>query len=275
MTTDKFVSRHNGPREQEVKAMLKKIGAASVDELINQTVPSNIRLKQPLRVAPAMSEYQYAKHLKALGKKNKVFRSYIGLGYYNNILPAVIQRNVLENPGWYTAYTPYQAEIAQGRLEAILNFQTMVMDLTAMPIANASLLDEATAAAEALFMFYSHRSKDKVKNNAVKFFISNTCFPQTIDVMKTRAVPYGIELVIGDANTIKFDDSFFGALIQYPDMNGEITDYRKFVADAKSKEVQVAVATDLLALALLTPPGEWGADCVIGNSQRFGVPLGY
>lgn len=275
MTTDKFVSRHNGPREQEVKAMLKKIGAASVDELINQTVPSNIRLKQPLRVAPAMSEYQYAKHLKALGKKNKVFRSYIGLGYYNNILPAVIQRNVLENPGWYTAYTPYQAEIAQGRLEAILNFQTMVMDLTAMPIANASLLDEATAAAEALFMFYSHRSKDKVKNNAVKFFISNTCFPQTIDVMKTRAVPYGIELVIGDANTVKFDDSFFGALIQYPDMNGEITDYRKFVADAKSKEVQVAVATDLLALALLTPPGEWGADCVIGNSQRFGVPLGY
>lgn len=275
MTTDKFVSRHNGPREQEVKAMLKKIGAASVDELINQTVPSNIRLKQPLRVAPAMSEYQYAKHLKALGKKNKVFRSYIGLGYYNNILPAVIQRNVLENPGWYTAYTPYQAEIAQGRLEAILNFQTMVMDLTAMPIANASLLDEATAAAEALFMFYSHRSKDKVKNKAVKFFISNTCFPQTIDVMKTRAVPYGIELVIGDANTVKFDDSFFGALIQYPDMNGEITDYRKFVADAKSKEVQVAVATDLLALALLTPPGEWGADCVIGNSQRFGVPLGY
>lgn len=275
MTTDKFVSRHNGPREQEVKAMLKKIGAASVDELINQTVPSNIRLKQPLRVAPAMSEYQYAKHLKVLGKKNKVFRSYIGLGYYNNILPAVIQRNVLENPGWYTAYTPYQAEIAQGRLEAILNFQTMVMDLTAMPIANASLLDEATAAAEALFMFYSHRSKDKVKNNAVKFFISNTCFPQTIDVMKTRAVPYGIELVIGDATIHKFDDSFFGALIQYPDMNGEITDYRKFVADAKSNEVQVAVATDLLALALLTPPGEWGADCVIGNSQRFGVPLGY
>lgn len=275
MTTDNFVSRHNGPRENEIKQMLAKIGASSVDELINQTVPSHIRLKQPLRVAPAMSEYQYTKHLKALGKKNKVFRSYIGMGYYNNILPAVIQRNILENPGWYTAYTPYQAEIAQGRLEAILNFQTMVMDLTAMPIANASLLDEATAAAEALFMFFSHRSKDKVKNNANKFFVSNTCFPQTIDVVKTRAVPYGIELVIADANTIKLDDSFFGALIQYPDINGEANDYRTFVSNAKSLDIQVAVATDLLALALLTPPGEWGADCVVGNSQRFGVPLGY
>ncbi len=275
MTTDKFVSRHNGPREHEIKQMLKKIGVSSVDELISQTVPPNIRLKQPLRVAPAMSEFQYTKHLKALGKKNKVFRSYIGLGYYNNILPAVIQRNVLENPGWYTAYTPYQAEIAQGRLEAILNFQTMVMDLTGMPIANASLLDEATAAAEALFMFYSNRSKDKVKNNAHKFFVSNTCFPQTIDVVKTRAVPYGIELVIGDANTTKLDDSFFGMLIQYPDINGEVNDYKAFVADAKAKDIQVAVATDLLALALLTPPGEWGADCVVGNSQRFGVPLGY
>jgi glycine dehydrogenase len=275
MATDKFVSRHNGPREQEVKAMLKKIGVSSVDELINQTVPSNIRLKQPLKVAPALSEYQYVKHLKALGKKNKVFRSYIGLGYYNNILPAVIQRNVLENPGWYTAYTPYQAEIAQGRLEAILNFQTMVMDLTAMPIANASLLDEATAAAEALFMFYSNRSKEKIKNNSNKFFISNTVFPQTIDVVKTRAVPYGIELVIGDANTSKLDDSFFGALIQYPDINGEVNDYKTFVSNAKASDIQVVVATDLLALALLTPPGEWGVDCVVGNSQRFGVPLGY
>lgn len=275
MTTDKFVSRHNGPREQEVKAMLKKIGASSVDELISQTVPPAIRLKQPLRVAPAMSEYQYAKHLKALGRKNKIFRSYIGLGYYNNILPAVIQRNVLENPGWYTAYTPYQAEIAQGRLEAILNFQTMVMDLTAMPIANASLLDEATAAAEALFMLYSNRSKDKVKNGGNKFFVSSTCFPQTIDVVKTRAVPYGIELVIGDANTAKLDESFFGVLIQYPDINGEVSDYKNFVAAAKALDIQVAVATDLLALALLTPPGEWGADCVVGNSQRFGVPLGY
>ena len=275
MTTDKFVTRHNGPRENEIKQMLAKIGVASVDELISQTVPTGIRLKQPLKVAPAMSEYQYAKHLKSLGAKNKTFRSYIGLGYYNNILPAVIQRNVLENPGWYTAYTPYQAEIAQGRLEAILNFQTMVMDLTAMPIANASLLDEATAAAEALFMFYSNRSKDKIKNGGNKFFVSNTVFPQTIDVVRTRAVPYGIELVIADANTIALDDSFFGALIQYPDINGEVNDYTKFVDNAHSKEIQVVVATDLLALALLTPPGEWGADCVVGNSQRFGVPLGY
>ncbi|MCC6181829.1 MAG: aminomethyl-transferring glycine dehydrogenase [Bacteroidia bacterium] len=275
MTTDKFVSRHNGPRENEVKQMLSKIGVTSIDDLINQTVPPAIRLKQPLRVAPAMSEFQYSKHLKALGKKNKVFRSYIGLGYYNNIIPAVIQRNVLENPGWYTAYTPYQAEISQGRLEAILNFQTMVMDLTAMPIANASLLDEATAAAEALYMFYSSRTKEQLKNNAIKFFISNTCFPQTIDVIKTRAVPFGIELVIGDANTVKFDDTYFGALIQYPDINGEVNDYRSFVNEAKSKHIQVAVATDLLALSLLTPPGEWGADCVIGNSQRFGVPLGF
>ena len=275
MTTDKFVTRHNGPRENEIKQMLTKIGVASVDELISQTVPPGIRLKQPLQVAPAMSEYQYSKHLKALGAKNKTFRSYIGLGYYNNILPAVIQRNVLENPGWYTAYTPYQAEIAQGRLEAILNFQTMVMDLTAMPIANASLLDEATAAAEALFMFYSNRSKDKIKNGGNKFFVSNTVFPQTIDVVRTRAVPYGIELVIADANTIALDDSFFGALIQYPDINGEVNDYTKFVDNAHSKEIQVVVATDLLALALLTPPGEWGADCVVGNSQRFGVPLGY
>jgi len=275
MTTDKFVSRHNGPREQEVKAMLNVIGVSNVDELIDQTVPEQIRLKHPLRVASAMSEYQYSQHLKSLAKKNKVFRSYIGLGYYSNILPAVIQRNILENPGWYTAYTPYQAEIAQGRLEAILNFQTMVMDLTAMPIANASLLDEATAAGEALLMFYSNRSKDKIKNNANKFFISSTCFPQTTDVVRTRAMPYGIELVIGDTGTTKLDASFFGMLIQYPDINGEVSDYRDLAAHAKTLDIQLAVATDLLALALLSPPGEWGADCVIGNSQRFGVPLGY
>ena len=271
--TDKFVNRHNGPRAQEVKEMLEKIGVSSVDELIHQTVPEQIRLKKPLKVGAALTEYQYSKHLRALAKKNKVFRSYIGLGYYNNILPAVIQRNVLENPGWYTAYTPYQAEIAQGRLEALLNFQTVVMDLTAMPIANASLLDEATAAAEAMFMFHNHRSKNKQEAN--KFFVSTTCFPQTIDVVKTRAVPVGIEVVTGDINTIALDDSFFGALIQYPDINGEVVDYKNFVSAAHSKEIQVVVASDLLALALLTPPGEWGADCVVGNSQRFGVPLGY
>ncbi|MEO8762124.1 MAG: aminomethyl-transferring glycine dehydrogenase [Bacteroidia bacterium] len=270
---DIFVNRHNGPSETEVNQMLEKIGVSSVDELINQTVPEQIRLKKPLKVGAAMTEFQYTKHLRALSKKNKVFRSYIGLGYYNTIVPAVVQRNVLENPGWYTAYTPYQAEIAQGRLEALLNFQTVVMDLTAMPFANASLLDEATAAAEAMFMFHNNRSK--TKQNAHKFFVSNTCFPQNIDVVKTRAVPVGIEVVVGDANTIVFDDSFFGALIQYPDINGEVNDYKNFTATAHSKEVQVVVASDLLALALLTPPGEWGADCVVGNSQRFGVPLGY
>lgn len=272
---DTFVSRHNGPRESEVKEMLKKIGVSSVDELINQTVPSNIRLKEPLKVGAALTEFQYLKHLRALGKKNKVFRSYIGLGYYNTILPSVIQRNILENPGWYTAYTPYQAEIAQGRLEAILNFQTMVMDLTAMPIANASLLDEATAAAEAVFMFYSNRSRDKQKAGANKLFVSETCFPQVIDVIKTRSNPVGIEVVIGNAASFSADASFFGAIIQYPDINGEANNYKTFVEKCHAAEIQVAVGSDLLALALLTPPGEWGADVVYGNSQRFGVPLGY
>jgi glycine dehydrogenase len=270
---DIFASRHNGPREKEVQEMLKKIGASSIDELIEQTVPANIRLKKPLKVGKAMTEFEYHKHLKALSKKNKVFRSYLGLGYYNNILPAVIQRNILENPGWYTAYTPYQAEIAQGRLEALLNFQTVVIDLTALPIANASLLDEATAAAEAAFMFHNNRSKNK--QNANKFFVSKDSFPQTIDVIKTRCAPMNIEVVVGDVNSMNMDDSFYGAFIQYPDINGEVNDYRAFVEKAKSKEVQVVVASDLLALTLLTPPGEWGADCVVGNSQRFGVPLGY
>ena len=253
--------------------MLTRIGVSSVDELIDQTVPEKIRLKKPLKVGAAMSEFQYMKHLRSVAKKNKVFRSYIGLGYHNTILPAVIQRNVLENPGWYTAYTPYQAEIAQGRLEAILNFQTMVMDLTAMPIANASLLDEATAAAEAMYMFYNNRSRNR--QGANKFFVSNSCFPQNIDVVKTRAVPIGVEVVVGDVSAFSFDETFFGALLQYPDINGEVSDYRSFTASCKSKEIQVAVATDLLALTLIAPPGEWGADCVVGNSQRFGVPLGY
>jgi len=272
---DNFVSRHNGPRENEVKEMLKKIGVSSIDELISQTVPANIRLKEPLKVGAAMSEFQYLKHLRSLGKKNKIFRSYIGMGYYNNILPAVIQRNILENPGWYTAYTPYQAEISQGRLEAILNFQTMVLDLTGMQLTNASLLDEATAAAEAVFMFYSNRSREKQKAGANKLFVSENCFPQVIDVIKTRSAPVGIEVVVGDANSFAADGSFFGAIIQYPDMNGEVNNYKSFTEKCKAAEIQVAVGSDLLALALLTPPGEWGADVVYGNSQRFGVPLGY
>ena len=275
MGADKFVNRHNGPRGKELEGMLQKIGVSSIEELMNQTIPSNIRLKKPLNVSPAMTEYQYLNHLRGLGKKNKVYKTYIGMGYFNSVTPPVIQRNILENPGWYTAYTPYQAEIAQGRLEALLNFQTMVMDLTAMPVANASLLDEATASAEAMFMFYNNRTKEKQKNNANKFFVSETCFPQTIDVVKTRATPVGIEVVVGNYNTQTIDDSFFGILIQYPDVNGEANDFSAYIADLKQKQIQVCVASDLLALALLTPPGEWGADCVVGNSQRFGVPLGY
>jgi glycine dehydrogenase len=275
MNTDRFVARHNGPRKQEIDHMLSKIGASSVDELIEQTIPSTIRLKKPLKVAPALTEYEYHKHLKGLAAKNRIFRSYIGLGYYNTIIPPVIQRNVLENPGWYTAYTPYQAEIAQGRLEALLNFQTMVMDLTGMQIANASLLDESTAAAEAMSMFFSNRSRDAVKRNANKFFVSLECFPQTIDVLKTRSAPLNIELVIGDHRNFTFTADFFGAVIQYPAANGQVNDYSSFVEQAHGVGAFVAVAADILSLALLTPPGEWGADAVVGSAQRFGVPMGF
>ncbi|MEW6470046.1 MAG: aminomethyl-transferring glycine dehydrogenase [Bacteroidota bacterium] len=275
MHTDKFVNRHNGPRKKEVEQMLAKIGVSSVDELIDQTIPSAIRLKKPLKVAPAMSEFEYLAHLRKLGSKNKVFRSYIGLGYYGTIVPSVTQRNILENPGWYTAYTPYQAEIAQGRLEALLNFQTMVIDLTAMQIAGASLLDEATAAAEAMHMLHSARTREAEQRGADIFFVSDDVFPQTIDVLKTRALPLGIKLEIGDWRTFRFNDKVYGALVQYPNINGAVNDYKEFTGRAKANGTAVAVAADLLALALLTPPGEWGADVVFGNSQRFGVPMGY
>jgi glycine dehydrogenase len=275
ITTDKFVNRHNGPRENDVTAMLSKIGAKSVDELIDQTIPSNIRLKKPLNLAKGMTEYEYHKHLRTLAAKNKVFKTYIGLGYNNTIVPPVIQRNVLENPGWYTAYTPYQAEIAQGRLEALLNFQTMVMDLTAMEIANASLLDEATAAAEAMTMLYSNRNREQVKSGANKFFVSNECYPQTIDLLKTRSTPLGIELLIGDWKTIQLDNSVYAAILQYPSVDGIVHNYSDFVKNAKANGIAIAVAADILSLVLLTPPGEWGADVVVGNTQRFGVPMGY
>lgn len=275
ITTDKFVDRHNGPRANEIKAMLSKIGASSVNELIDQTIPSAIRLKKPLNLSVGMTEYNYHKHLRAIASKNKVFKSYIGLGYSNTIIPPVVQRNVLENPGWYTAYTPYQAEISQGRLEALLNFQTMIMDLTGMEIANASLLDEATAAAEAMAMLFSNRNRDQVKNGANKFFVSNECYPQTIDLLKTRSAPMGIVLETGDWKTTKLDASVYGAIIQYPTVDGKVNDYADFVKNAKSNGIAVAVAADILSLVLLTPPGEWGADVVVGNSQRFGVPMGY
>ena len=275
ITTDKFVDRHNGPRANNINAMLEKIGSRSLDELIAQTVPASIRLKMPLNLPAGMSEYQYHKHLRGIAAKNRVFKTYIGLGYYNTIVPAVIQRNILENPGWYTAYTPYQAEISQGRLEALLNFQTMIMDLTGMEIANASLLDEATAAAEAMAMLYNNRTRESVDNGANKFFVSNECFPQTIDLLKTRSAPMGIELVIGDFNTVALSSDVYGALLQYPVADGKVHDYADFVKKAKANGTQVAVAADVLSLVLLTPPGEWGADVVIGNTQRFGIPMGY
>jgi glycine dehydrogenase len=275
ITTDKFVNRHNGPRADDIAAMLETIGASSLDELIAQTVPATIRLKQPLNLPAGMSEFQYLKHLRAIAAKNKPFNSYIGLGYYNTIVPAVIQRNILENPGWYTAYTPYQAEISQGRLEALLNFQTMIMDLTGMEIANASLLDEGTAAAEAMTMLYNNRTREAAAKGANKFFVSNDCFPQTIDLLKTRSAPMGIELVIGDFKTLSLDETIYGILLQYPTADGKVYDYANLVTKAKANGTSVAVAADLLSLVLLPPPGEWGADVVVGSTQRFGVPMGY
>ncbi|HTB05466.1 MAG TPA: aminomethyl-transferring glycine dehydrogenase [Bacteroidia bacterium] len=272
MKTDSFAHRHLGPRTSDIHEMLNKIGYSTLDELINATVPASIRLTKPLKLPESMTEHEYLAHVSELADKNKVFRSYIGLGYYNCIVPSAIRRNVLENPGWYTAYTPYQAEISQGRLEALLNFQTTVVDLTGMPIANASLLDEATAAAEAMLMFYHSKPKDK--EAAHTFFVSNDCFPQTIDVLKTRSAPLGITITIGDVTTANWD-GVFGVLLQYPAANGKVTDYSALTKSLHDRGIYVAVASDLLALALLTPPGEWGADVVVGNSQRFGVPMGY
>ncbi|MEI8009883.1 MAG: aminomethyl-transferring glycine dehydrogenase [Candidatus Nitrotoga sp.] len=275
ITSDKFVDRHNGPRESDVKAMLDKIGVVSVDELIDRTIPAAIRLKQPLRLPSGMSEYQYHRHLRSIASKNKIFKTYIGLGYYNTIVPPVIQRNILENPGWYTAYTPYQAEISQGRLEALLNFQTMVMDLTGMEIANASLLDEATAAAEAMAMLFSCRTREAIESGASKFFVSNECYPQTIDLLRTRSAPMGIELVIGDFRTAILGSEVYGALLQYPAADGQIYDYTDFARKAKINGTAIAVAADILSLTLLVPPGEWGADVVVGSTQRLGIPMGY
>lgn len=275
ITSDKFVDRHNGPRESDVKAMLDKIGVVSVDELIDRTIPAAIRLKQPLRLPSGMSEYQYHRHLRSIASKNKIFKTYIGLGYYNTIVPPVIQRNILENPGWYTAYTPYQAEISQGRLEALLNFQTMVMDLTGMEIANASLLDEATAAAEAMAMLFSCRTREAIESGASKFFVSNECYPQTIDLLRTRSTPMGIELVIGDFRTATLGSEVYGALLQYPAADGQIYDYTDFARKAKINGTAIAVAADILSLTLLVPPGEWGADVVVGSTQRLGIPMGY
>lgn len=268
---ERFENRHIAPDAKATAEMLKSLGVNSLEELIDQTVPAKIRLKQPLQLPTAKSEFDYLNTLKQTASKNKVYKSYIGQGYYDVIVPGVIQRNILENPGWYTQYTPYQAEIAQGRLQALLNFQTMVVDLTGMEIANASLLDEGTAAAEAMFMQYSLRKNQ----NAKVYFVSQEIFPQTIDILKTRAQPYGIELQIGDHQTVELTDDMFGAIVQYPAGNGEVYDYKAFAAKGHEKSIKLTVVADIMSLVLLTPPGEWGADVVVGCTQRFGVPMGF
>lgn len=269
--TEHFKDRHIGPDNKEIREMLETIGADSIDELMDQTVPEGIRLDDDIPLNEGVGEPEMLEEIREKANKNKVYKSFIGQGYYDTHTPGVIKRNVFENPGWYTAYTPYQPEIAQGRLTAILNYQTVVCDLTGMEIANASLLDEGTAASEAMLMFHSQ----KKRNKGAKFFVSDGLFPQTKQVLETRAEPLGIEIVYGDHNHIELDDSFFGAIVQYPDGNGAIDHYESFIGYAHENNISVAVAADLLSLVLLTPPGEWGADCVVGSSQRFGVPMGY
>lgn len=272
--TEKFESRHNAPDEAQIQEMLKVVKARSVDELIEQTVPSAIRLKKPLNLPAALSEFEFLNQFKKTISKNKTFKSYIGTGYYNCITPGVILRNILENPGWYTAYTPYQAEIAQGRMEALINFQTMVMDLTGMQIANASLLDEATAAAEALHLL--HASRKAEKKDAHTFFVDQKVFPQVIDLLKTRSTPIGVKLTVGDVTKLDLTDAnLFGVYIQNPDDNGEVRDLTAFIATAHEQNIFVTVGTDLMALVLMKSPGEMGADVVVGSSQRFGVPMGF
>jgi glycine dehydrogenase len=275
MNSDSFALRHIGPRESDLPKMLQTIHCNSLEALITQTIPDDIRLQNSLDLPEALSENDFLNHIHALGAKNKLYKNYIGLGYHPTITPAVIQRNILENPGWYTAYTPYQAEIAQGRLEALLNFQTMIIDLTGMEIANASLLDEGTAAAESMAMFFDLRTREQKSNNAVKFFVSEEVLPQTLSVLQTRALPLGIELVIGNHEKFNFSNDFFGALVQYPGKHGQVYDFSDFVKKAHEKDIKVSFAADLLSLVLLTPPGEFGADAVVGTSQRFGIPLGY
>lgn len=270
LATHSFASRHIGVRTKEVEQMLNILGVASLEELIDRTIPQAIRLNRELDLPSALTEAEALTKLKAIASQNKVYRSFIGMGYYNCFTPPVILRNILENPGWYTAYTPYQAEIAQGRLEALLNYQTMVIELTGLEIANASLLDEGTAAAEAMSMSYA-----VAKNKANAFFVDQGCHPQTIEVIKTRANPLGIELIVGDFATFKFDTPIFGALLQYPATDGTIYNYREFIGKAHETKALVTVAADILSLALLTPPGEFGADIAVGSTQRFGVPLGY
>ena len=269
---DNFVNRHIGPNKNEIDDMLRTVGVNTIDQLIKDTIPEDIRLKESLVLNEPLSEYEFLSKLKIIAQKNKIFKSYIGMGYHPVITPAVIQRNILENPGWYTPYTPYQAEISQGRLEALLNFQTMIMDLTGMKIANASLLDEGTAAAEAMAMFYSLRKQGKIASKT--FFISEGCFPQTIDVLRTRANPLGIEILIGDHNKFIPDEKIFGILLQYPIDFGEAYNYKDIIAKAHEKNIFTIVASDLLSLTLLTPPGEFGADADRRKYSKIWCPDG-
>ncbi len=275
MKTDLFANRHIGISEEDIQVMLRKIGVATLDELIDKTIPENIRLKEPLALPPAMTEYEFSNHIARLASKNKLYATYIGMGWYNTITPAVIQRNVFENPVWYTSYTPYQTEVSQGRLEALMNFQTAVCDLTAMPLANCSLLDEATAAAEAVTMMYALRPRDKQKAGANVVFVDENIFPQTLAVMTTRAIPQGIELRMGKYAEFVPTPEVFACVVQYPNADGSIEDYRTFTEKAHEAGCKVAVAADLLSLAMIVPPGEWGADIVFGTTQRFGTPLFY
>ncbi len=272
---ERFTSRHIGISKSDLGEMLSTIGVGKIDSLIEETVPSEIFLNKELQLPEAMSENLYLDHISKISRENEIYKSYIGLGYNDCFTPSVILRNIFENPSWYTQYTPYQAEISQGRLEALLNFQTMVSDLTKMDIANASLLDEATAAAEAMTMFHRLRDREKTKNGANRFFVSKTCFPQTINLISTRAEPLEIEVVVDDYESVSLDESFFGALLQYPDSNGEINNYDSFINNAHELGILVVISADLLSLSILRPPGEFGADVVVGNSQRFGVPMGY
>ena len=275
MNTDSFALRHIGPRESDLPQMLETVGASSLDQLMYETVPDDILIKKALDLDVAMSEQEYLEHITELSSKNKIFKTYIGLGYHQSNLPPVIQRNVLENPGWYTAYTPYQAEIAQGRLEALLNFQTVITDLTGMELTNASLLDESTAAAEAMALLFAVREKDKKKNNASKFFVSEEILPQTLALLQTRSTPLEIELVVGNHEDFDFSEDFFGAILQYPGKTGRVHNYKEFIQKANDSQIKVAVAADILSLVMLEAPGNFGVDVVVGTTQRFGIPLGY
>ncbi len=275
MKTDSFAIRHLGPRESEINEMLSTIGVDSLEQLIDNTIPTHIRLDKALDLPEPMSEYEFSTHIQNLAAKNKQYKSYIGLGYHPTILPAVIQRNIFENPSWYTSYTPYQAEISQGRAEALLNYQTMVAELTGMELANSSLLDEGTAAAEAMALLFSNRSRAQKKGGANQFFVSNEVLPQTISILKTRSTPIGIELIFGNHSTFEFTSNVFGALVQYPGKHGQVNDYTNFISTAHANDSKVVVAADLLSLAILKSPGEMGADVAVGTSQRFGIPLGY